>query len=255
VAKRLAALVVDQIVGSPLDELGTAIELTEPLKRHVTPSLITFSGGVAEYIFGYENAEYGDIAKSLATEVGIQLGLRCQIPVVDPGHRIRATVIGASQFTVQVSGKTIFLPSAEVLPVRNIPVVHIASDCAQDPDSDGISQLIASKLDSADLAPHSTFAIAFGWRGEPDYARLRAVGEGIAGVIARGRGPDNLCFLMIDGDVGATFGKLLKQELEFPGHLIAIDGVQLRDFDFVDIGSMISPPGVIPMVIKSLLFS
>jgi ethanolamine utilization protein EutA len=36
--------------------------------------------------------------------------------------------------------------------------------------------------------------------------------------------------------------------------LISIDSVDLRDFDFVDVGAMVTPPGVIPLVIKSLIF-
>ena len=34
-----------------------------------------------------------------------------------------------------------------------------------------------------------------------------------------------------------------------------LDGVQLQELDFVDLGELISPPGVVPVVIKSLLFS
>ena len=125
VATRLATLAVDQITGGSKDELGKKLELTEPLARTVEPTLITFSGGVAEYIFGYETKEHGDIAKLFAAEIGSQLGKRSKITVVDPGQRIRATVIGASQFTVQVSGKTIYLPETDVLPVHNVPVVHV----------------------------------------------------------------------------------------------------------------------------------
>ena len=40
----------------------------------------------------------------------------------------------------------------------------------------------------------------------------------------------------------------------FRRHL-PIDGVQLQELDFVDVGELISPPGVVPVVIKSLLFS
>ena len=61
--------------------------------------------------------------------------------------------------------------------------------------------------------------------------------------------------LMIDGDVGKTFGRILTEELGLPGDLISIDGVQLSELDFVDVGELISPPGVVPVVIKSLLFS
>ncbi|HTI87060.1 MAG TPA: ethanolamine ammonia-lyase reactivating factor EutA [Alphaproteobacteria bacterium] len=37
--------------------------------------------------------------------------------------------------------------------------------------------------------------------------------------------------------------------------MVSVDGVQLREFDYVDIGEMIRPTNVVPLVIKSLLFS
>ncbi|MFL5063201.1 MAG: ethanolamine ammonia-lyase reactivating factor EutA [Xanthobacteraceae bacterium] len=48
---------------------------------------------------------------------------------------------------------------------------------------------------------------------------------------------------------------MLEHELSVPRRIISIDGVQLQELDFVDIGALISPPGVVPVVIKSLLFS
>ena len=59
----------------------------------------------------------------------------------------------------------------------------------------------------------------------------------------------------IDGDIGKTMGRLLREELDMPGPLVSIDGVQLQELDFVDVGELINPPGVVPVVIKSLLFS
>ena len=41
---------------------------------------------------------------------------------------------------------------------------------------------------------------------------------------------------------------------DLAGKLVSIDGVQLQDLDYVDIGSLLDPPGVVPVVIKSLLF-
>jgi ethanolamine utilization protein EutA len=60
---------------------------------------------------------------------------------------------------------------------------------------------------------------------------------------------------MIDGDVGRTMGRLLSDEVGIEGPLVSIDGVQLQELDYVDVGELISPPGVVPVVIKSLLFS
>ncbi len=67
----------------------------------------------------------------MAQELTQQLSKRGGVPMIDPGQRIRATVIGASQFTVQVSGKTIYLQDGGVLPVHNVPVVHLGQSIAQ----------------------------------------------------------------------------------------------------------------------------
>ncbi len=64
IAQRLAAVAADMILDAPLDPLGESLLLTEPLPRGPSPAAITFSGGVAEYMFGHETQEYGDIAKT-----------------------------------------------------------------------------------------------------------------------------------------------------------------------------------------------
>ncbi|MEE8334153.1 MAG: ethanolamine ammonia-lyase reactivating factor EutA [Alphaproteobacteria bacterium] len=40
-----------------------------------------------------------------------------------------------------------------------------------------------------------------------------------------------------------------------PGEVISIDNVQLREFDFIDVGALIEETRVVPLVIKSLLFT
>src|ERR1044071_303906 len=86
---------------------------------------IMFSGGVSEFVYGYEKRNLGDL--------GVQLGKRIRaranqlgggnIPLRPADVRIRATVIGASQYTVQVSGNTIYLSHPDLLPLRNLQVV------------------------------------------------------------------------------------------------------------------------------------
>jgi len=255
ISKRLATLAVDQITGAPLDELGRALELTEPLGRTIQPEFITFSGGVAEYIFGHETADHGDIARLLAEELVAQLKTTLLVPVIEPGERIRATVIGASQFTVQVSGKTIYLPDAGVLPVHNIPVVHLGLEISGDIDADAIVAAFSRNADLLDLDPQAKLALAFTWSGMPEYPRLAAMARAIMRFAAPTGKRDNVLVLMIDGDVGRGLGRILDKELHLDGKLISVDGVQLRELDFVDIGELLDPPGVVPVVIKSLLFS
>ncbi len=73
--------------------------------------------------------------------------------------------------------------------------------------------------------------------------------------LSRGDRHGEPLFLLIDGDVGKSFGHLLQEELDFKRPLICIDGVHVHELDYVDVGAMITPPGVVPVVIKSLLFS
>jgi ethanolamine utilization protein EutA len=254
IVQRLAAAAADIIFDAPLDPLARALMLTEPLPRNVAPAALTVSGGVAEYIFGQETAEFGDIAKPLAHALTRELSRRSGLPLIDPGQRIRATVIGASQFTVQVSGKTIYLPDPYVLPVRNLPVVHLTID-AGTPDRQRIGADIRGGLAEIDLDNVPGAAIAFTWRGDPDHWRLRAAGEAIIAALAPMRQRIKLLVLAIDGDIGKTFGRLLHRELDWSGKIVCLDGVELHELDFIDIGELIAPPGVVPVVIKSLLFA
>ena len=130
---------------------------------------------MSEYIFGYEKRDYGDIAapaRRRAAATSSAGARRCRS--IDPGQRIRATVIGASQFTVQVSGKTIYLPDPGVLPVHNVPVVHVGLDLAGAIDADGARRRDRARASRRlDLEPEARMAIAFAWHGDPEYRRAR----------------------------------------------------------------------------------
>jgi len=177
------------------------------------------------------------------------------LPLIDPGQRIRATVIGASQFTVQVSGKTIYLPDPYVLPVHNVPVVRVELGSSGAVDLPRLTAAIRTGLDEIDLERTGSVAIAFSWYGDPEHARLKAAGEGILHALVPFQDRIKLLLLMIDGDIGKTLGRILHRELHWPGKIVSIDGMELHELDYVDVGELIAPPGVVPVVIKSLLFA
>ncbi len=255
IAQRLAIVAADVITGTALDRLGQSLLLTAPLPRPAAPSALTFSGGVAEYMFGHEAGEFGDIAKLLAAALAGELSRRSGLQLIDPGQRIRATVIGASQFTVQVSGKTIYLPDPYVLPVHNVPVVRVGLDGEGDIDPERLANAVRAGLEEIDLDRHGRIAIAFDWHGDPEHSRLKAAGEGILRALSPLAEQIKFLLLMIDGDIGKTFGRLLHRELNWPGKIVSIDGMELQELDYVDVGALIAPPGVVPVVIKSLLFA
>ena len=84
---------------------------------------------------------------------------------------------------------------------------------------------------------------------------MRAGGEAIVDGLRPAQERIKLLLLVIDGDIGKTFGRLMHRELNWPGKIICLDGVELHELDYIDLGQLIAPPGVVPVVIKSLLFA
>ena len=255
IVERLAAVLVAMISRASSDPLTEQLLLTEPLLWPVIPEEMSFSGGVSEFIYGRQTEPLGDLAFDLASKLIKKIRANSDLPeVVEAQHGIRATVIGASQFTVQVSGKTIFTDSLDFLPLRNVPVVHPNIDLSlEDIDVDIITEEIISACLMRDIDRDSQVALSFAWNGDPSYQRLKAIADAIDLALCR---PDRIAplVIVIDGDVGRLLGRILNQELNKGKYVLSLDGVVLSDLDFIDVGELINPPGVIPLVIKSLVF-
>jgi hypothetical protein len=59
----------------------------------------------------------------------------------------------------------------------------------------------------------------------------------------------------VDADIAQALGAILTEETGLRRRLVVVDGVELTDFDFIDVGEYLNPPGVLPVLIKSLLFA
>src|SRR5882672_7638759 len=216
---------------------------------------VTISGGVSEFVYGREKASFGDLGPQLGQEIRARIeawGPRLE----KPSEGIRATVIGASQYTTQVSGSTIYVWPMEILPLRNVPV--IAPDMNFDGDVIDAGQIAGSikavlkRLDLADgEKPVAVFAP---WRGSATFARLdafcRGIVDGLANVLAHG----HPIVLVGDGDVGGLTGIHMREELGLDFPVVSIDGLELKEFDYIDIGAILDTSGAVPVVIKSLIF-
>jgi ethanolamine utilization protein EutA len=270
----LAEAAISIIRGEEPAGLAKQLLLTGTLGAAQAPQAITFSGGVAEFIYGREKRDFGDIARALAERIAAAFReARMPAPMVQPREGIRATVIGASQFTVQVSGKTIHISEDADLPLRNVPVLAPVMDLGEEIDVARTAAAIHVALERSCIEEDRPIALAVHWKGDPLYRRLRNLAEGIALALAPRTMSDSAgashrsigagasqprpapLVLMIDGDVGRTLGYILEHEIAIGRHVVSIDGIQLKEFDFVDIGEVIRPADVVPVVIKSLLFS
>jgi len=60
--------------------------------------------------------------------------------------------------------------------------------------------------------------------------------------------------LVFDHDLAGLVGNILKNDFDLKNDILAIDGVTLHDFDFIDLGKVLEPSGTVPVTIKSLVF-
>jgi ethanolamine utilization protein EutA len=258
-AQALAARMADSLFeamkgGSPRAGGADLLRL-DPLTWRGEVSDVSFSGGVSEYIYGGEAKAFGDIGPQLAAEVRARL--RDWGPqLARSDARIRATVIGASQYTMQVSGSTIFVSPLETLPLRNVPVIAPALPLdAETIDSVAISAAIKAALKRLDLGDgQSAVAIFVPWRGSATFRRLddfcKGVADGLETVLAHG----HPIVLAGDGDVGGLIGIHYCEEMKVKNPIVSIDGLELKEFDYIDIGGILDTSGAVPVVIKSLIF-
>jgi ethanolamine utilization protein EutA len=256
---RMTRLIVATMQRAKPDDLTSRLLVTDPWPEHLAGlpiDAITFSGGVAEYIYGREKQNYGDLGFDLAHELRHALSHQKVAGAIwDPGQGIRATVIGAAQFSVQTSGNTILITDPKTLPLYNLPVLSCRFDLSGDISPAAVAAAVREALAESDLEEGSgPVALSFPWKGDPLHARLHAVAEGICAAVPKTIAAKHPLVLLIDGDVGKSLGRVLHYETAPGANVIAIDGVQLKQFDYVDIGSVIDVTNVVIVIIKSLLF-
>jgi ethanolamine utilization protein EutA len=262
---RVSSADLDHVAGVMAETLLAAIESPEPdtavahlfLTERLPPlgrvDGLVFSGGVGEYLYGRETRDFGDLGRRLG------LALRGRLdrgalpwPLLDAGECIRATALGASEYSVQLSGSTSFISDAgRLLPRRNLQVLRPPVDLFGAVDASAVGEAIARHLRLFDIDSASgDFALAFEWSGEPEYGRIRAFAEALMTAVS-----DRPLYVMLDGDIAMTLGAILKDELAVPGDVLVLDGLSLQDFDFIDLGRIRLPSRTVPVTVKSLVFS
>ncbi len=256
VAGRMADIVAEVVGSPPLSDFVERLHLTEPIDTGAVEAMM-FSGGVAEYIYGRESREFGDWGPALGRAVASRIAQgRFRWPLLPAGECIRATALGASEYSVQLSGNTTFISSpGRLLPKRNLQVLQPEVDFSGAVDASQVARRIAGHFTRFDLVEgDSEVALAFRFRGLPTYERLAGFANGIVQALPRTIEQGRPIYLILDGDVAQTLGALLKEELALACEVFAIDGITLWDFDYVDLGRIRFPSNTVPVTIKSLLF-
>ncbi|WP_029918639.1 ethanolamine ammonia-lyase reactivating factor EutA [Nevskia soli] len=218
---------------------------------------VMFSGGVAEYLYGREARDFGDLGRRLGHALRRKLEAGAlPWPLLPAKECIRATALGASEYSVQLTGNTIYISNnAALLPRRNLQVVKPACELPQAIDPAAVAAAIQQHLALFDLsAEEREFALAFQWRGEPSYERVAAFAQGIVDGLPLSVARKQPLYLILDGDLAQTLGGVLREDFHVQSEILVIDGVVLLDFDYIDLGRIRLPSHTVPVTIKSLVF-
>ena len=246
-AQKMAHVLFDAVTNgtSPWDDFF----VTPGLGTMPKIDAILFSGGVSEYIYARERAALGDLVPDLGREIRKEAAKR-GFDIVEAGEGIRATVIGASQYTVQLSGETIFVPENFNLPVRNLRV-FVAQTGWEAPVAERVERAVATVLGERDAEVRgSPFALAFLTPPFIGYGAVQDMAEGIDRAFARLSADDRPVALVFGQNVGQVVGGMLSAKWHMP----CIDEVILSELDFIDVGAVVPDEGFVPVVIKSLAF-
>ena len=257
--RAMADYMADHVLQAiPLDgraATATPLMRTPPLAYRGPLDGLTFSGGVSEFVYGRQPARFGDLGDLLAAALRERVA-RTGVPLLEPAAGIRATVIGASQYTIQVSGSTIFVAPLDVLPLRNVPVLAPDFPLADpEPDPAATQRAIHDALTRFDLADAEIpVALAYRWQGLATYRRLHAFCAGVVAALRASLDRGHPIVLVCDGDIAGLVGLHFRDDMGLAIPVVSIDGVELRDFDYIDIGTLLPTSGAAPVVIKSLVF-
>ena len=258
VADSMADLLIAALTRRPLPHAVEHLLLTDPIADLGRIDGVMFSGGVGEYVYGRESRDFGDMGRRLG------LAIRRRIdngalpwPLLPAGECIRATALGASEYSVQLSGNTSYISKpGELLPRRNLQVLQPPYACDEVIDPAALAKAIRAHFTAFDLIEgEGEVALALALAGRaglraylrvcrrhPPRARHHHRAQEAALHHARRRHRPDL-------------GAILREELLVESEILAIDGVELRDFDYIDLGRIRMPSYTVPVTIKSLLFS
>lgn len=255
IAEKLADILYEAMRRKPLSPLARGLVISGPLQHRGPITEISFSGGVSEYIYDFDQQDYGDLGPLLGAAVRRRIPL-LDIPLAGSLECIRATVIGASQYTIQLSSSTIYVSRDGLLPRLDLQVVpaYLPADATELTGS-AVKDVIMRGFERLDIAPQDVsrpVALALLGPVIPNRSSIKAICSGIVQALQPISG--HPWTIILSSDVAGLVGSMLKDEENVAQDVIVVDGIHVGEFNFVDLGQIIESVEAIPVVVKSLVF-
>lgn len=232
--------------------------LTHPDSPSQQPpaSAVTFSGGVGELVYMSElpdDLAYDDIGVMLAKELKLAAAAS-GLNIVKPSETIGATVVGAGSHSMDISGSTILVTDPGVLPVKNVPILKIGgAQFLSDSDFSNVINQNILWIQGQD--PTQQVALALDCDQNICFSDIKALAEKIRAGMADYLKRHDLLIVVMHSDLGKVLGQSLRLLLPPETSVICLDGVNVRNGDYIDIGRPVGVGDALPVVVKTLAFS
>jgi ethanolamine utilization protein EutA len=195
------------------------------------------SGGVGELVYEIlgsnqspPTSQFGDLGTELAKRIAACPRWAVRLAEASRPHAGRATVYGLLLYATQVSGSTVYLPDAKLLPARDVPIFGRVT-----PDS--TAQQIRDVLQLVGRSPVGGCVLVS--VGQGDGSAVKSVGERIASALLTADIPaECLLIFLVRENVGKALGGYVSQWGSAPTRLIVLDEIEPLDARFVQIGSL-----------------
>lgn len=245
IADRMAAVLEEAAGLRERTALHQALTVEHSLPEGIRPELFTFSGGVADCVYGsaQDSAVFHDIGEVLGRAIA-RSHFFAEHRVIRPAETSHATVIGAGAYSVAVSGSTIQMRSAP-LPLTNLPVGNVPFTTPD--DVAGLREAIRAQYDIFG----GECAIYLRGIPSPDWSTVQAAAKEIAAAML----PYDPKVIILREDMAKALGQALSRLWPADTPFLCLDGIELLYGDTVDIGEPLSGGRVVPVIVKTFAFS
>lgn len=253
VAQEYAKALVEVMKGPAKSKIAKKLMMTDDLGFSIPIDCYSFSGGVAEFIYGQDN-KYDDIGVYLAEEIQV-LMKKYKLPILEPENKIRATVIGAGSFSLSVSGSTCYFDKSILFPLENIPVINVNIQ-KEKYSQENLKKEIDIAFRRFDM--HEGEDLVALYFKDPIYRNnfyLSDLAKAIAEALPNSVVDNKLVILIFDQDMGGSIGIALRRDTALKDNLICMDELELEGGDWIDIGAPLYSGQAFPVTVKSLVFN